>query len=187
MPLAISFVGAGIIWRFMFEYRPPGSPQTGTLNALLGTAGAGPVPFLLDPPLNTLMLIVVAAWTWTGFSMVVLSAAVKGISRDLIDAARVDGASELQVFRNVTLPLLRPTMAILAITMVIASLKAFDIVYVMTNGAFDTEVIANRMFKELFSFNQPGRASAVAVVLLLLVVPAMIMNARRLHPGRAAR
>jgi alpha-glucoside transport system permease protein len=187
MPLALSFVGAGVIWRFMLDYRPTGSTQTGTLNALLGSVGVGPVPFLLNPPLNTVMLIVVASWIWTGFCMVILSAAVKGISGELLDAARVDGASEMQLFRRITLPLLRPTIGVLVITMVIASLKAFDIVYVMTNGSFDSEVIANRMYKELFTFNQPGRASAVATILLLLTVPAMLLNVRQIRQRAVIR
>jgi alpha-glucoside transport system permease protein len=187
MPLAISFVGAGVIWRFMLDYRPPGAPQTGTLNALLGSVGIGPVPFLLDAPGNTIMLVVVASWIWTGFCMVILSAAVKGISRELIDAARVDGASEVQVFRRITLPLLLPAIGVLVITMAIASLKAFDIVYVMTNGSFDTEVIANRMYKELFTFNEPGRASAIAVILLLLTIPAMSLNVRNVRRQRAVQ
>jgi alpha-glucoside transport system permease protein len=181
MPLAISFVGAGVIWRFMLDYRPPGTPQTGTLNAILGVFGVKPTPFLLDAPLNTVLLIVVAAWIWTGFCMVILSAAIKGISRELLDAARVDGANELQVFRRVTLPLLVPTIGVLVVTMVIASLKAFDIVYVMTNGNFDSDVIANRMYRELFTFNQPGHAAAVATILLLLVVPAMFFNVRQVR------
>ena len=185
MPLALSFVGAGVIWRFMLDYRPPGSPQTGTLNALLGTVGVGPVPFLLEPPANTVMLIVVASWIWTGFCMVILSAAVKGISRELLDAARVDGASEAQVFRRITLPLLLPAIGVLVITMVIASLKAFDIVYVMTNGSFDSEVIANRMYKELFTFNEPGRASSIAVILLLLTIPAIFFNVRNVRRQRS--
>jgi alpha-glucoside transport system permease protein len=187
MPLAISFVGAGVIWRFMLDYRPPGTPQTGTVNAILGVFGMKPTPFLLDAPLNTILLIVVAAWIWTGFCMVILSAAIKGISRELLDAARVDGATELQVFRRVTLPLLLPTIGVLIVTMVIASLKAFDIVYVMTNGNFDSDVIANRMYRELFTFNQPGHAAAVATILLLLVIPAMLFNVRqvRLAGGRA--
>jgi alpha-glucoside transport system permease protein len=145
------------------------------------------VPFLLNPPLNTVMLIVVASWIWTGFCMVILSAAVKGISGELLDAARVDGASEMQLFRRITLPLLRPTIGVLVITMVIASLKAFDIVYVMTNGAFDSEVIANRMYKELFTFNQPGRASAVATILLLLTFPAMLLNVRQIRQRAVIR
>ena len=187
MPLALSFVGAGVIWRFMLEFRPEGSVQTGTLNALLGNLGVGPTAFLLDAPLNTVMLIVVAAWIWTGFCMVILSAALKGISGELIDAARVDGATEPQLFRRITLPLLMPTVVVLIVTMVIASLKAFDIVYVMTNGSFDSEVIANRMFKELFTFGEPGRASAVATILLILTIPAIALNVRQVRNGASTR
>ena len=187
VPLAISFVGAGVIWKFMFDYRPPGQPQTGTLNGILGSVGQDPVPWLLNSPLNTVMLIVVAAWIWTGFCMVILSGALKGISTELLEAARVDGANEWQVFRGITFPLLLPTIAVVATTMVITSLKAFDIVYVMTNGAFDTEVIANRMYKELFAFGQPGRASATAVLLLLLIIPVMAVNIRRFRAQEAMR
>ena len=187
MPLAISFVGAGVIWRFMLAYKPPGAEQTGTLNAIVTGAGAEPIAFLLDAPLNTVMLIVVAAWTWTGFCLVILSASIKGVSPELLDAGRVDGASELQVFRRITLPLLRPTIVVLVVTMVIASLKAFDLVYVMTNGNFNTEVIANRMFKELLSFNEPGRASAVATILFVLIIPAMLINVRQLRREAALR
>jgi alpha-glucoside transport system permease protein len=181
MPLAISFVGAGVIWRYMLAYRPPGAEQTGTLNALLDAGGIDPVGFLLETPLNTIMLIVVAAWIWTGFCLVILSASIKGISRELLDAALVDGASELQAFRRVTLPLVRPTIVVLVVTMVIVSLKAFDVVYVMTNGAFDSEVIALRMYRELFTFNEPGRASSVAMILLALIVPAAVLNVRQLR------
>lgn len=187
LPLAISFVGAGVIWKFMFDYRPPGSPQTGTLNGIIGAVDTSPVPWLVNSPLNTIALIVVATWIWTGFCMVILSASLKGISPELLEAARVDGANELQVFRRITLPLLAPTIAVVSTTMIITSLKAFDIVYVMTNGAFDTEVIANRMYKELFNFGQPGRASAVAVILLLLIVPVMLLNIRRFRVQEAIR
>ena len=187
VPLAISFVGAGVIWKFMFAFRPPGQPQTGTLNGLLGFAGVDPVAWLLDGPGNTIALIVVAAWIWTGFCMVILSGALKGISTELLEAARVDGANELQVFRGITFPLLLPTIAVVATTMVITSLKAFDIVYVMTNGAFGTDVIANRMIKELFTFGQPGRASATAIVLLLLIIPVMAINIQRFRAQEAIR
>lgn len=187
LPLAISFVAAGVIWKFMFEYRPPGVAQTGTLNGILGVLGIDPVGWLLGWPLNTLMLVVAAAWIWTGFCMVILSGALKNISSELLEAARVDGATELQVFRGITLPLLMPTIAVVATTMIITSLKAFDIVYVMTNGAFNTEVIANRMVKELFTFGQPGRASAVAIVLLVLVIPIMALNVRRFREQEAIR
>jgi alpha-glucoside transport system permease protein len=187
VPLAISFVGAGVIWKFMFDFRPPGQPQTGTLNGLLAIAGQDPVPWLLNAPMNTVMLIIVAAWIWTGFCMVILSGALKGISTELLEAARVDGANEWQVFRSITFPLLLPTIAVVATTMVITSLKAFDVVYVMTNGAYDTEVIANRMIKELFTYGQPGRASATAVLLLLLIIPVMAINIRRFRAQEAIR
>lgn len=187
VPLAISFVGAGVIWRFMYDFRPPGTPQTGTLNGLLSGIGVDPVPWLINSPFNTVALIVVAAWIWTGFCMVILSGALKGISTELLEAARVDGANEVQVFRSITLPLLMPTIAVVATTMIITSLKAFDIVYVMTNGAFDTEVIANRMYKELFAFGQPGRASATAILLLLLIIPVMAINIRRFRQQEAIR
>lgn len=187
VPLAISFVGAGVIWKFMFDFRPPGQAQTGTLNGIVTTLGGNPVPWLINSPWNTVALIVVAAWIWTGFCMVILSGALKGISTELLEAARVDGANEWQVFRRITFPLLLPTIAVVATTMVITSLKAFDIVYVMTNGAYDTEVIANRMIKELFAFGQPGRASATAIVLLLLIIPVMAVNIRRFRAQEAIR
>jgi alpha-glucoside transport system permease protein len=187
VPLAISFVGAGVIWKFMYDFRPPGTPQTGTLNGLLASVGIDPIPWLINAPGNTIALIVVAAWIWTGFCMVILSGALKGISAELLEAARVDGANEWQVFRSITFPLLLPTVAVVATTMIITSLKAFDIVYVMTNGAFDTEVIANRMYKELFAFGQPGRASATAILLLLLIIPVMAINIRRFRQQEAIR
>ncbi len=187
LPLAISFVGASVIWNFMYAYRTPGEPQTGTLNAVVTGIGLQPITWLQDSPLNTIMLIIVAAWIWTGFCMVILSAALKGISAELLEAARVDGANERQVFRNITFPLLLPTIAVVSTTMIITALKAFDIVYVMTNGNFDTDVIANRMYKELFSFGQPGRASATAVILLLLIIPVMIVNIRRFRQQEAIR
>ncbi len=187
VPLAISFVGAGVIWKFMFDFRPPGQPQTGTLNGIIGAVGIDPIPWLLNSPLNTVALIVVAAWIWTGFCMVILSGALKGISSELMEAARVDGANEWQVFRGIIFPLLLPTIAVVATTMVITSLKAFDIVYVMTNGNFETEVVANRMIKELFTFGQPGRASATAILLLLLIIPVMAINIRRFRAQEAMR
>jgi alpha-glucoside transport system permease protein len=187
VPLAISFVGASIIWRFVYDYQPPGEPQTGLLNAAITTVGFSPITWIQTAPINTIALIVVAAWTWTGFCMVILSAALKGISVELLEAARVDGANELQVFRGITFPLLLPTIAVVSTTMVITALKAFDIVYVMTSGNFDTNVIANQMYKELFTNNQPGRASAIAVVLLLLIIPVMIINIRRFRQQEAIR
>ena len=189
IPLAISSVAAGVIWKFMFYYQPPGEPQTGTLNAVLAPLGVGPVAWLTvtDFSLNTFALIFVTTWVWTGFCMVIISAALKGISPELLEAARVDGATEVQVFRRITLPLLLPTLAVVSTTMIITALKAFDIVYVMTGGDLDTEVIANSMYKELFNFNDFGRGSAIAVVLLLAIVPIMAVNVRRFQAQEAIR
>jgi alpha-glucoside transport system permease protein len=189
VPLAISMTAAGVIWRFMFEYQSPGQPQTGTLNGILAVVGINPVAWLQVESLglNTVFLIIVMTWMWTGFAMVILSAALKGISAELLEAARVDGANEIQVFRNITLPLLMPTIAVVSTTMIITALKAFDIVYAMTGGNFDTDVLANRMYKELNNFGQPGRASAVATVLVLLIIPIMAVNIRRFQQQEAIR
>ncbi len=190
LPLAISFVAAGVIWRFIYDFRPPPLPQTGTLNAALTglLPGFEPQAWLVNnPPFNNLALIAAAVWIWTGFCMVILSAALKGISIELLEAARVDGATELQIFRRILIPLLGPTIAVVATTMIIFALKAFDIVYVMTNGNFDTEVIANRMYKEMFNVRDFGRASAIAVVLLVAIVPVMLFNVRRFRAQEEMR
>jgi len=187
LPLAISFVGAGVVWNFMFDYAAPGTTQVGTLNGILQVFGLGPAWFLGEPPGNTIWLILVATWIWTGFAMVILSAALKGISPELLEAARVDGASEIQVFRGITLPLLMPTIAVVATTMIITALKAFDVVYVMTGGNYDTDILALQMYKQLFNFSQPGRASAVATILVLLIIPVMILNVRRFRAQEAIR
>ena len=189
LPLAISMVAASVIWRFMFEYQPAGEPQTGTFNAVAGAFGAGPFPWLtIDTlSLNTILLVVVMGWMWTGFCMVIISAALKGLSAELLEAARVDGATEWQVFRGIIFPLLLPTLTVVATTIVITALKTFDIVYTMTNGLYNTEVIANRMFKEMFVNGNFGRASAIAIVLLLAIIPIMGLNIRRFRAQEAIR
>ena len=189
LPMAISFVAAGVIWKFMYDYRPPGAPQTGTLNAALTATVPGfePQAWLINPPGNNLALIVAAVWVWTGFCLVILSAGLKGIPEETLEAARVDGANEWQVFAGIIVPMLGSTIAVVATTMVITALKAFDIVYVMTNGNFGTEVIANRMYKEIFNVRDFGRASAVAVLLLLAIVPIMWINLRRFREQEALR
>ena len=151
LPLAISMVAAGVIWRFMYAYEAPGTPQTGFLNGVLAAFGVAPVPWLTIDTLafNTILLIIVMTWMWTGFAMVILSAALKGISAELLEAARVDGATEWRVFRYITFPLLLPTIAVVSTTIIITALKAFDIVYTMTNGAFDTDNIALLMYKTM--------------------------------------
>jgi alpha-glucoside transport system permease protein len=189
LPLAISMVAASVIWRFMFLYNAPGEPQTGTLNAAVGVFGLGPFPWLQiqDFSFNTILLIIVMAWMWTGFCMVIISAALKGISVELLEAARVDGANEWQVFRGIIFPLLLPTLAVVATTVVITALKAFDIVYVMTGGNFDTQVMAQSMIQEMFVNGNFGRASAVAVVLLITIIPVMALNIRRFQAQEAIR
>jgi len=189
LPMAISFVAAAVIWRFMYAFRPLGMEQMGTLNALFMATVPGfqPQTWLTNPPWNNLALIVVAVWVWAGFCMVVLSAGLKGIPRELLEAARVDGANEWQVFRRITVPMLGPTISVVTTTMLIFALKAFDIVYAMTNGNFDTEVIANRMYKEMFNFRSFGRASAIAVVLLVAIIPIMVVNIRRFRQQEEMR
>lgn len=175
LPMAISSVAAGVIWRLVYDI----DPDVGTLNAFISLFGQGPVAWLSTMPWNNLALIIVGAWMMTGLAMVILSAAVKGIPAELLEAARLDGATEVRVFRNVTLPLLQPTIAVVATTVIIFALKTFDVVYVMTNGNYDTNVIANQMYSELFSYGQQARAAAMATVLFAATVPIMIINIRR--------
>jgi len=188
LPMAISFVSAGVIWKFMYAYRPANAPQIGLLNAIwTGLLNAKPIGWLVNRTTNNFALIAAGVWIWTGFCMVILSAAYKGIPRELIEAARVDGANEWQVFWRIILPLMKPTIAVVTTTMVINVLKVFDIVYVMTNGNYDTEVIANRMYKEMFHFHNFGRASSIAVILLLAIIPVMLVNIRRFQEQEAMR
>jgi alpha-glucoside transport system permease protein len=179
LPMAISFVAAGVIWKLMYDYQPPGHAQTGTLNAVVAGLGGQPIAWLVNPKTNNPALIWVGVWVWTGFALVILSAGLKGIPQEIIEAARVDGANEWQILTRITIPMMSSTIAVVATTMVIYALKAFDIVYVMTNGNFDTDVIANRMYKEMFNYQQFGRASAIAVVLLVAIVPVMLININR--------
>jgi len=188
MPMAISFVGAGVIWKFVYAYRPASAAQTGILNAIRSFFQLEPLPWLIIRPwLNNFCLIMVGVWIWTGFCMVILSASYKGIPRELLEAARVDGANEFKIFWKIILPLMKPTLAVVATTMTINVLKIFDIVYVMTNGNFNTEVVANRMYKEMFIFRNYGRASAIAVILLMLIIPMIIINIQRFREQEAIR
>jgi alpha-glucoside transport system permease protein len=189
VPLAISMVAAGVIWLYMYNFNAPGSTQTGTLNAAIGTVGLGPIPWLQvqDFSVNTFMLIIVMVWMWTGFAMVIISAALKGINPELLEAARTDGATELQVFRGIVFPLLTPTLAVVSTTMIITALKAFDVVYTMTGGNFQTSVIAWQMYAEMFKFGHYGRASAIAVVLLVAIIPIMFFNIGRFRAQEAVR
>lgn len=188
LPMAISFVAASVIWRFMFEFRPAGMPQIGLLNAgLNGLLGLNPVAWLVNTRVNNFALIGVGIWVWTGFCMVILSAGLKSIPVAIMEAARIDGASEWRIFWSILVPMMRTTILVVATTMVIIVLKVFDIVYVMTNGNLGTEVIANRMYKEMFNYHHFGRASAIAVILLLAVIPAIMFNLRRFKAQEAVQ
>jgi len=195
MPMAISSVATVIIWKFMYAYQPPGQPQTGTLNYLLNTLfHQDPRTWIQDTtpllgliPINNLALIAAAVWGIVGFSMVILSAALKGIPGDLLEAARVDGAGEITIFRRVIFPLMMPTVVVVGTTLVIFALKAFDTVYAMTAGNYETDVLANRMYKLLYFSNDNPGASAVAVILLVTVVPVLIFNLRQFRAVESRR
>ena len=186
MPMAISFVAIALIWKFMYSYQPPGEPQTGTVNAILGIFRQDPRLWVQDPNVANQALIVAGVWGFVGFAMVILSAALKGIPGDLLEAARVDGAGELTIFRRVIFPLMMPTIVVVGTTLVIFALKAFDIVYVMTNGNYDTDVLANRMYK-LITVGNTGNASAVAIILVVAVIPVLIFNLRQFRAVEARR
>src|SRR5437870_4246956 len=189
VPLAISMVAAGVIWLNMYNYDAPGSTQTGTLNATVGLFGVGPIPWLQveDFSLNTLMLIIVMAWMWTGFAMVIISAALKGINPELMEAAPTDGANELQIFRGIIFPLLVPTLVVISTTMIITALKAFDVVFTMTGGHLKTNVVGTLMYQEMFRFGNYSRGAAIAVVLLIAIVPIMFFNIGRFRAQEAIR
>jgi alpha-glucoside transport system permease protein len=180
LPLAISMVGAAVIWRFVYAWAPPGQPQIGLANAAWTAVGNEPVAWLQVPTMNTFALILVMVWLQTGFAMVVLSAAIKGLPSEVIEAARIDGARESQIFFRVVVPMIRGSVLTVATT-AIAVLKVFDIVFVTTGGRFETEVIANLMFTEFFRFRNFGHAAALAVILFIAVVPLMVVNVRNLR------
>ena len=186
MPMAISFVGAGVIWKFVYDFGTQ-QVQIGLLNAVIQSVGGKPIAWMSAPQVNTLALIVVGVWIWTGFCMTILSAALKAVPSEIIEAARVDGATEWQIFRRVMVPLIMPTITVVITTMVINVLKLFDIVYVMTGGNFGTDVIANRMYTEMYVNFNVGRGTAIAVVLILAIIPVIYFNIRRFMEQEAIR
>lgn len=186
MPMAISFVGASIIWKFIYTARPAGQEQIGLLNQVVVWFGGQPVQFLQNSPWNTFFLIVVLIWIQTGFAMVILSAAIKGVPTEQLEAAELDGTNAWQRFVNVTIPGIRSSLVVVLTTISIASLKVFDIVRTMTAGANETSVIANEMYTQFKTF-ELGRSAAFAVVLFVLVMPIVIYNARQLKKQREIR
>jgi alpha-glucoside transport system permease protein len=189
LPMAISFAGASVTWRLIYDFRPEGfGSNIGLLNAIMTGLGQNPVPWIQEQPWNNLLLMVIMVWMQVGFAMVVLSAAIKSIPDELIEAARIDGASELQVFRRIVIPSILPTIVVVATYMVINALKVFDIVFVIGSPeANGTVVIAERMLDWFFISNNDGRAAAIAVVLFVAIVPVMIWNVRRFREQESIR
>jgi alpha-glucoside transport system permease protein len=189
LPMAISFVGAAVTWRLIYSFRPEGfGTNIGLLNGIWQGLGNNPVPWLSERPWNNLLLIVIMVWIQTGFAMVVLSAAIKAIPDEIIEAARIDGASELQVFHRIIVPSVLPTIVVVTTYMVINAMKVFDIVFVMGNAESNgTEVVAERMIRSIFTSRNDGHGAAIAVVLFLAVIPVMVWNIRRFRAEEAIR
>lgn len=180
MPMAISMVGASTIWKLVYDWKPAGSPQTGLLNQVVVALGGQPQTWLQMEPMrfNTFLLMVVYIWTQVGFSMVLLSAAIKGVPEDTIEAGRIDGANERQIFFRIIVPQAWPTVITVFITVMIGVMKVFDIVYAMTNGNFNTDVIGNAFYNAMFKEFDAGKASAIVVVLLIAIVPVLVYQVR---------
>jgi alpha-glucoside transport system permease protein len=181
MPMAISLVGASIIWKFVYDYRSVENPQIGLLNEILKVLGFDTYRFLLTEPWNTFFLIVILVWVQAGFAMTVLSAAIRAIPEDIIEAARLDGVGPWQMFRHITVPSIRPSLIVVLTTISIATLKVFDIVRTTTGGNFDTSVLAYEFYTVSFRAFNTGLGAALAVLLFVLVIPIVVYNIRQLH------
>ena len=184
LPMAISFVGAGVIWKFIYNYRGQGN-ETGLLNAIIVALGGTPKAWLQIPFWNNIFLIIIMIWLQTGYCMVILSSAIKGISSELLEAARIDGANEIQIFFKIIIPVISGTIVSVTTTVLIFSLKTFDVVNTMTGGNYGTNVIANEFYVQRFVQYNTGRASAIAIILLVLVIPVMIMNLKQFNERKA--
>ncbi len=178
MPMAISFVGASVIWKLIYDTRPEGTDQIGVLNAVWVAMGGEPQQWLTLIPWNNFLLMVVLVWIQTGFAMVILSAALRGIPEETIEAAIIDGASPLQIFFKIKVPQIMSTIVVVWTTITLVVLKIFDIVLAMTNGQWETQVLANYMYDKLFRAFDWGVGSASAMVIMLLVTPILVWNVR---------
>ena len=188
MPMAISFIGASVIWKFIYDYRGADSAQIGLLNAIVGIFGGAPQAWITIPFWNNFFLMVILVWIQTGFAMVILSAALRGVPEETIEAAVIDGAKGWHIFFYIMIPQIWATIAVVWTTITITVLKVFDIVLAMTNGQWDTEVLANLMYDWMFRGGGDfGRGATIAVVIMLAVVPIMIWNIRRLNAEQAER
>jgi alpha-glucoside transport system permease protein len=188
MPMAISMVGASIIWKFVYDFEPNlKKVDIGLLSSLSKAVGITPPNWLLENPLNTFLLIVVMIWIQTGFAMVVLSAAMKNIPDEVVEASMLDGASQLKRFVQITVPMIRSSIVVVLTTITIGVLKVFDIVRTMTGGNFSTNVIANEMYSQTFRALNYGTGSALAIILFLGVLPIIWYNIRQLRLERTER
>ncbi len=189
LPMAISMVGAATIWQLMYAFVPAGEPQVGLLNGIVQAFGGDPVNWLgiRELRFNSILLMVVYIWTQVGFAMVLISAAIKGVPEDTIEAGRIDGAGELAIFFRIIMPQAWPTVITVFITVLIGVLKVFDIVYAMTNGQYNTDVIANIFFNTMFFNQDNGTASAIVVLLMIAVIPIMVYQVRQFRSQEVNR
>ena len=188
MPMAISFVGASVIWNFMYEVKPVDVEQIGLLNAIVVALGGQPqawTAYTAIRPFNNLFLVVIVLWLQAGYSMTLFSAALKGIPEEILEAARVDGATEVQVFFRIMIPYIMGTIITVTTTIIIFTLKIFDVVWVMTGGQFGTEVIATQFYRQSFTNRNAGFGAAIAIVLFVAVIPVMIYNLRQFRQQEA--
>jgi alpha-glucoside transport system permease protein len=183
LPMAISLVGASVIWKFVYEFRPdqPGVEQIGLANQFLVWLGFEPYQFIITPPWNTLFLIVVMIWIQTGFAMTILSAAIKSIPDDIVEAARLDGLTGFNMFRYITVPSIRPALIVVLVAITMVTLKAFDIVRTMTGGQFRTSVVANEFYFQSFRQGNFGVGATLAVLLFIVVIPVVVYQVRQLR------
>ncbi len=179
MPMAISFVGASVIWKFIYDYRGVDVEQIGLLNALVQGFGGTAQAWITLPFWNSVFLMIIMIWIQVGFAMIILSAALRGVSEETIEAARIDGANDIQIFFNILIPQIMPTIIVVWTTITITVLKVFDIILAMTNGQWDTQVLANLMFDWMFRGSDFGRGSTIAIIIMLAVLPVMIWNIRQ--------
>jgi alpha-glucoside transport system permease protein len=188
LPMAISLVGASIVWKFVYSFRPAGfGEQIGLLNAIWQGAGGTPVQWLSSQPWNNLFLMIVLVWLQTGFAMVILSSAIKGVPNVLLEAARIDGANEWQAFWRVVFPSIASTIVVVWTTVLITVWKVFDIVWVMTGGQYDTQVVAQQMVQEFFTFRNFGVGATLAVILFVAVIPILVINIKQFRAQEAIR
>ena len=189
LPMAISMVGAATIWRTIYDYQPEGAPQTGLLNAILAFFNRGPVFWYGTSQLhlNSLLLMIILIWTMVGYSMVLLSSAIKGVPEDTVEAGRIDGAGERRIFFSIIVPQIWPTVVTVFITVLIGVMKVFDVVYVTTNGAYNTDVIGRLFYDELYTQGNNGYAAAIVVILLIAIIPVLIYQIRHFRREEAAR